>query len=270
MPELIGFRKPKVGFLGIGAQKSATTTLDHQLRCHPDIGMPEYKKELHYFDKFSRKEILWPRYARYESNWKTRGNKIYGEITPCYIYWAPCMRRIKRYNSKMKILILLRNPIDRAFSHWNMEVKRGNENLSFEEAIDREAYRLKQTRTGQHIFLSYLDRSRYKEQLRRVYKYFPKEQVQLIRYDSFIEDSNTELIKIFDFLRVRKDQFHFEPFKKHVGIYDGGMAPSTHSKMIEIFDSEIKALEKLTGWDCSSWYEQRTFPKDNQILKSEE
>lgn len=128
--------QPLVSFMGIGVQKAGTTSIFAYLNQHPQIRMGQ-KKELHYFDDedhFAQK----PDYSLYEQQFvrdPERANLLYVEVTPIYLYWSPALRRIWEYNPNMKCIVLLRNPITRAYSHWNMEYGRQWDALSFEEAI---------------------------------------------------------------------------------------------------------------------------------------
>ena len=131
----------KINFVIGGTQKGGTSALDSFLRQHPEICMPESKKELHYFDReenFAGK----PNYKKYHANFKPGpAHRVIGEATPIYMYWNAAPQRIRDYNPEMKWILVLRNPVERAFSAWNMETKRGAENLPFREAVEREEER---------------------------------------------------------------------------------------------------------------------------------
>ena len=110
-----------VNFLICGTQKGGTSALDAYLREHPEICMAD-KKEVHFFDnkKFFNKNK--PDYSKYHSFFNPQSShKLLGETTPIYMYWHDSPRRIWQYSPNMKIIVILRNPIDRAYSHWNME-----------------------------------------------------------------------------------------------------------------------------------------------------
>src|SRR3954451_25210734 len=123
----------RVDFVIGGTQKGGTSALDAFLRQHPQICMPESRKELHFFDReenFART----PKYRKYHANFRPgAGHRVTGEATPIYMYWDAAPARIWSYNAAMKLILVLRNPVERAFSAWNMETKPGAENVSFEE-----------------------------------------------------------------------------------------------------------------------------------------
>ena len=135
-------------FLIIGAARSGTTSLYQYLTEHPSI-IPGVGKEIYFFDKKFKKGINW-----YKSFFPTKfsmaiiKNKqktkcITGEATPRYLHYPHAPKRIFEFLPKIKLIVLLRNPIDRAYSHYQMEVSSGNEELSFEESIEKEEERTK-------------------------------------------------------------------------------------------------------------------------------
>ena len=122
-------------FIICGTQRGGTTTLYHYLKEHPQICMSE-KKEVHYFDLNYHKSLQW-----YESHFKDCQNKkvkTIGEASPFYMYLREVPERIDETLPDVKLIFILRNPVDRAYSHYWHEVKLGVEYLPFEEAIKRE------------------------------------------------------------------------------------------------------------------------------------
>lgn len=123
-------------FIIIGAQKCGTTSLFNYLSKHPDVSLPE-EKEIHFFDKFYNKGINW-----YKKNFLNDG-MLTGEATPYYIYHPHVTVRISSCCPNAKLIVMLRNPIDRAYSNFSMEKQRNNEPLAtFEEAIAAEPKRI--------------------------------------------------------------------------------------------------------------------------------
>src|SRR2546429_7073426 len=132
-------RIQKVDFLVAGAQKSGTTALNYYLRRHPYIALP-IKKELHFFDNdelFAGGNVSYE--PLHEMFQPARPGGIAGENTPIYLYWRPALPRIRDYNPAMKFIVILRNPIERAFSQWNMQRTRGIEPCDFLDAVAAEA-----------------------------------------------------------------------------------------------------------------------------------
>src|SRR5256885_16741616 len=127
-----------VNFVIGGTQKGGTSALDSFLRQHPEICMPETRKELHYFDR-EKNFAKRPDHKKYHANFRpSPGQRVIGEATPIYMYWNAAPSRIHAYNPEMKWILTLRNPVERAFSAWNMERNRGADPLPFSEAIEKE------------------------------------------------------------------------------------------------------------------------------------
>src|SRR5438067_7110090 len=115
----------RLTFIVAGVQKAGTTALNYYLKRHPRIVLP-VKKELHFFDN---DELFAAEKVSYESLHKMfrsgRRSMIAGENTPNYLYARPAMARIRDYNPAIKLIAIWRNPIERAFSQWNMQRQRG-------------------------------------------------------------------------------------------------------------------------------------------------
>jgi hypothetical protein len=197
-----GGRHPN--FLVIGAQKAGTTSLWHYLIQHPQIELSA-QKELHYFDR----EEDYPDHDWYRSHF-TGDRPASGEITPIYCYWPGAIKRIHAFQPTMRLIFILRNPIDRAISHYWMEYQREQETLSLRDALEAEEARLA---TGLPVHLrqhSYLARGVYHEQLARIYRYFPREQVLVLVFESLTRSPQTFLSRITRFLAVDVHAFHID------------------------------------------------------------
>ena len=241
-----------VGFVIAGAQKSGTTALFRYLREHPQLCMPA-RKEVHFFDRDKYFKEGPPDYVRYHAYWAPRPeHRLFGDATPSYMYWASSPERIWRYNPAMKFIVVLRNPVTRAFAHWNMLRLSGDEPLPFYEAIRAEAERRRRVAPRQLKIQSYVDRGYYTEQLRRIQHFFPPSQMLILR----TEDLRTELRRTFDritaFLEV--DRFRdLRPRDVNSRPYEGAMSAQARDYLFHIFEFEIRQLERLLGWDCSDW-----------------
>jgi len=188
-------------FLGIGAAKSGTTTLHDILIQHPDVFLPDIK-EAHFFD--------YPRNYKLGLNWyerkifgKYKQEKAIGEITPSYLYLDYVPERIyKNLGKDLKLIVTLRNPVDRAYSQYLMNVRRGYEKETFEKGIKQEQSRIKKG-LQEKIHFSYLDRGFYSIQLRRYMKLFPKENMFFIVFEKDIKQNlNNTVRNILGFLNV--------------------------------------------------------------------
>lgn len=247
--------KVKVNFLICGTQKGGTSALDSYLRDHPEICMAE-NKEVHFFDNddyFRTNNIS--DYSLYHREFDPKiGNRILGEATPIYMYWDNAPRRIWEYNPDMKLIVILRNPIERAYSHWNMECARGADNISFWDALVRERDRCRQVLPSQHRVYSYVDRGFYSEQLRRLWRFFPKEQILILKNEDLRFESKKTLCQVCEFLGIDTELFsNIDSKEIHATPYKTSMSKKEKDYLRNEFEYEIKCIEHLLGWDCSDW-----------------
>jgi hypothetical protein len=246
---------PQVNFLVCGTQKGGTTTLDAYLRNHPEVCMATHK-EVHFFDR--EKYFLYqkPDYSHYAAYFKPDpGQKILGETTPVYMYWYSAPRRIWEYNAEMKLIMLLRNPIERAYSHWNMQRERGFDPLPFLDAIQEEENRLRESLPLQNRRHSYLDRGFYTEQIKRFQAFFPNEQMLILKSKSLREEPQLVLTKVCQFIGVSQME-NVEILDHHAGLYVSAISPKEHEHLKNTYELEIKNIEKITGWNCQDWLER--------------
>lgn len=129
-----------VGLFIAGAQKGGTTSLFTRLAQHPGLASPRVK-EPHFFDQESR-DWARPDYAPLHAHYPAPDDRLRFDATPVYSFWEPAMARIHRYNPEARIILLLRDPAERALSQWRMARERGAEALSFIDAIHAEPDRL--------------------------------------------------------------------------------------------------------------------------------
>jgi Sulfotransferase domain len=242
----------KVNFLICGTQKGGTSALDAYLRQHSEICMAE-KKEVHFFDNENIFRDKKPSYLRYHSSFRPEtSHKVIGEATPIYMYWHDAPKRIWQYNSDMKLIVLLRNPIDRAYSHWNMERSRNADVLSFWDALQSEQERCRDALPHQHRVYSYIDRGFYLAQLRRLWLYFPKDHILIMKNEYLMNQRHDALRDVCDFLEVT----HFnniEVKNVHSRPYESKMNDREREYLRLIFEYEIRNLERVLDWDCSEW-----------------
>ncbi|MBV9009247.1 MAG: sulfotransferase [Verrucomicrobia bacterium] len=248
-----GSRVPvtRLSFIVVGAQKCGTTALNYYLKRHRRIALP-LQKELHFFDDdelFVRGDVnyrlLHGRFSR------VRPDSIAGENTPNYLYWPPVMQRIFEYNPLAKLIILLRNPIERAFSQWNMQRVRQIEPLDFIDAIRAEPERLNSLPPPRSRKFAYVDRGRYAGQIARVFALFPKEQVLVLKYETFRERQQHVVDKVFRFLELEPPRFR--PVEAHNIPHGRKLRPDERASAFELLKNDIFCLEEILGWDCSDW-----------------
>jgi hypothetical protein len=241
----------RVDFVVAGVQKAGSTALHHFISKHPHIALPR-DQALHFFDKDENFERA-PDYNVLHGNFDpARRWLIAGEVTNDYTYWKPAMERIARYNPAMKIVISLRNPADRAFSHWNMRRAKNQESEDFLAAIERDRSRPIEDSSLEAHRYAYVDRGLYAGQIERVFKFFPREQVFIIKYENFRANYSRTLNSIFDFLGVK----HLRGIRnkqRNAGPYQRKMTPEEREYVSAIFAEDVTTLERLLGWDCSDW-----------------
>lgn len=244
----------KINFLICGAQKSGTSALDAYLREHPQICMAN-QKEVHFFDNEHYFSGAKPDYDTYHSFFSPSTNtQLIGESTPIYMYWNDAPRRIWEYNPEMKIIVILRNRIERAYSHWNMEVSRNNDSVSFFDAISEEMTRTREALPEQHRIYSYVDRGFYCHQIRRLWAFFSKEQVLVLKHEDLKNSPSEVLNRVTDFLSVSRIN-NIQGKDIHSLPYHSKIDDKSRELLNKTYQTEIKQLESMLGWDCSEWLE---------------
>jgi len=242
----------KIDFLIMGSQKSGTTALTYFLMQHPEIYIPS-EKEIHFFDDDALFEQMrgCVDYNEYHRRFDPQpGSKVVGEATPIYMYWKPSAPRIQQYNAQMKLILILRNPIDRAYSQYILQRGLRKEQLSFSDAIRRGVPRPGQG-PRQSREQSYVGRGFYARQIKHLLRYFPKSQMLFINNEDLRRDHSNTLNRVFDFLGVRRVSF-IKPAIINSSSYQP-MEAADRRYLASRFRRDIKELEKMLGWDCSDW-----------------
>jgi len=254
---------PLPGFFHAGFPKSATTWFHRCLREHPDIYVPP-ADGLHYFTIHYEKGDDW--YRQFFADFA--GEKVVGDTTPSYAGFDWCRRRLAEFNPDAKILITLRNPIDRAFSHYfHMKQKRGYP-ARFEEALENKA----------DLFQWLIAFGFYGHHLTDLFRYFPREQVHVVLYDSIVHDPQEFCRGVFEFLGVDSEfrpscldqqinsASRFQPgvWKRFGRLFTGnkdsreyrqGIHPDTKQRLQQIYRPDIDVLEDLLQLDLGHWLE---------------
>ncbi len=188
-------------FLIVGTQKGGTSSLFFYLKFHPEIIRP-IKKEIHFFNIHYGKGLAW-----YKAHFPLRSkNHITGEASPDYMFHPETPQRVKDLNPEMKIIFLLRNPIDRAYSAYQMNRRmKIDPRESFEEAIDFELSNRdsigNQYNYERHNYF-YLERGLYGRQLNNWLLTFTKDQILVIKSEDFFQKTETELKRVYRFLNI--------------------------------------------------------------------
>lgn len=242
---LAELKQPKVDFLVAGVQKGGTTALFDYLREHPDLLLADVK-EVHFFDN---ENVDWqkPDYESYHAHFHPPADgrrRLWGEVTPIYTYWPRCFERIADYNSAMKLVLVFRNPIERAWSHWRMEYARGAETEPFAWCIREGRHRVNgdPSAPGHHREFSYVERGFYGAQVQRLLNLFPKEQALFLRSEDLRLSPGRILGRVCDFLNA-PHFLTFEIKESHIG-KDVGLQNSISVEDREYL-KEVFALDQL-------------------------
>ncbi|CAN5528260.1 sulfotransferase [soil metagenome] len=207
-------------FLVVGAARSGTTTLHSYLRQHPEIFLPKVKEPCFFVFEGEGEKYVKGKFAfatRHFEEYKLLFNRAEehqktGEMSTPYLYkFEKTIATVKKYFpdfAETKIVILLRNPVERAFSQYKWRVRDGRELLSFEDAIDAEANRMKENYSFDYF---YVDRGYYFKQVKSYIENFKN--VKVILFEDFNESPEKELQAICNFIGV-DDGFKFIRQKK--------------------------------------------------------
>jgi hypothetical protein len=205
-------------FLIIGAQRAGTTSLFRYLCAHPNVVPPVLNKGIHYFDTGYDKGAHWYR-SHFPTNayraWtrrRTGSEVLTGEGSPYYVFHPLGPPRVSRMLPSVRLILMLRDPVSRAYSQYQHEVSRGFETLSFEEALEREDERLEGEEerlrhdetyvSFSHQHHSYVARGRYAEQISRWWEFVPREQLLVVDSAEFFADPNGGFRRVLDFLEL--------------------------------------------------------------------
>ena len=243
-----------------GTQKGGTSALFEFLSRHPRIGVPRNGvKEVHFFDTEEVFGTYSPNYDEYERQFQSASDtQILLEATPIYLFWEPVAGRIAAYNSRMKQIFMLRDPVTRAYSQWEMEFSRGSETEPFERAIELEQEFIKNNPNGQHRVRSYLSRGYYGVQVRRFLKYFDHDQILLLRNDELFDHHEKTLDLVCEFLGI--DRFSPYPQPRIVlPINKDAKLPELSSirakSLRNRFREDLLELHRLSGVNVQDWLE---------------
>lgn len=286
-------------FMIVGTAKSGTTSIHHYLKAHPDIFLPEVKETwfFHLIDNPNKVILdLMPSlptsFLAYVSLFEeAKPAQKCGEITPSYLhYYDWTIKNIKQYHpdwQKLKIIIILREPVEKIISHYNYVHRRqlDPDNLSLLEALKQEEERMKTNTYIPDVF--YVDNTRYYKQVKAYLDNF--EQVKIFLYDDLKKDQEKFMQELYEFIEVKpiaytparrynkskprkiatnplaamivNNRKYFRPFvpkafrKKLDGVLrkEEQIEPEAITYLQGIFKEEVQQLENLIGKDLSKW-----------------
>lgn len=239
----------RVAFLVAGVQKGGTTALFDYLQEQPGLGMAP-QKEVHFFDDEAR-DWARPDYAHYHAQFPPAAPAVLrGEATPIYVYWPDSLERIRAYNPRMRLILLFRDPVARAWSHWRMETARSAETAPFSWCIRGGRTRLAQSeKPGFHRVYSYVERGFYGAQLEHLRHLFPPDQLLLLRSRDLDRDPNSVLRRISDFLGAPAPA-PVRPRRVHVGAPRSSETEPSREDVLYLrglFADDAGRFERLSG-----------------------
>jgi hypothetical protein len=239
---------PIVTFLIAGAQKGGTTALYDYLCDMGDVALSR-EKEPHFFDDEAQ-DWARPDYRAYHAQFDDPAGRPCGEATPIYLYWPNSLERIAAYNRAMRVILVLRDPVERAWSNWRMEYARGPETLPFAEAIRGGRMRLFETEPwGFDREFSYVERGFYGEQVERLFGLFPREQVLILKSEDLSGDPGPSLARIRAFIGLPPAPAP-PPRRSHVGVemdYGSQLTAEDAAFLRRLYAKDDARLKALTG-----------------------
>ena len=242
-----------VDFIILGSQKCGTTALSYAISNHPDIyidpNKDPRKSEIHFFDIYWTKGIEW--YKR-KFNYN---KKIVGEKTPDLIYLNYTFPLIQMVNPYIKIILILRNPIHRAFSEYKMLINLypQEDHKSFEEEINLELENINKNKNNTFFTTAkdYLQRGLYYKQIKVLLNWFPMDNIIVLLTSDFEKNPLIECNKVYKFLNL-KEQNNVKSEKVFVSKDNTEINTKLYKKLIPFFKKDTEKLEKLlnikTGW----------------------
>lgn len=186
-------------FIVIGTMKGGTSSMYYYLQQHTQVSMA-YKGEVHFFDNNFHKGVRWYR-SFFPLKYKAKIQAI-GEVTPGYIFKDCVLERVKALVPEARFIILLRNPVDRAYSHFQQRERRQLSGLTFEEFITPA---LSGTAKSDELSSNMLRRGLYGQQIIRWFKHFDRSQFLLIESEEFFADPNTIMKQVHKFLGLKHE-----------------------------------------------------------------
>lgn len=239
-----------VDFIIMGTQKGGTTALATNISKHPEIYIDgntnPFKSEIHYFDIKLYKGLDW-----YKSHFNYN-KKMVGDKTPDLMYLDHTFPYIQSINPYIKIILILRNPIERAFSSWKLVKKYFNETRSFKDAIQDEIKnKLHENKTFNTGMTHYLQKGLYYKQILNILQWFSKDNLLVLISENVKKNMNSEYNKIYKFLNVKllnniKYKLEFiSDDKSEIDI-------NVYNELVNFYKNDVKNLENMlnikTNW----------------------
>lgn len=255
------------GFVMIGAQRCGTTTLFRALMAHPQVVRPAFHKGINFFDLNYYRGLTWyrghfPVSGIAQAATARHGGPVSFEASGYYLYHPFALERMAHDLPTVKLVVMLRDPVERAYSAYRHEYARGYEWESFERALELEDDRLigefdrmRSDMTYEsfpHRHHSYRHRGHYAEQLERAFRLFPPGQVHVMDSEMFFAQPQQEYQRLLAFLGLAP--FRAADFGRHNARPGVALAPGTRRMLEEHFAPHNERLAALLGqppqWTC--------------------
>lgn len=246
-------------FIIAGAQKCGTSSMHQYFTQHPRL-LAGSVKEVHFFD--GGLDPAWDKYAEGEKLYRSyfplrslvkKKQALCFEASPEYIFNPPAVERMARMVPDARIVILLRDPVERAISHYFHERRRGRETCDIDMAFAQEDARLAPAvATGNYkdtrfINLSYKTRGLYAQQLERLFRVYPRERVLVLEAERFFEDPMTVMKEVLDFVGADPFPHVIDVKPTGVGSNKSKVAPEIHAQLQAYFAEPNRQLAELLG-----------------------
>lgn len=230
-----------------GAQRSGTTALKYYLDQHPQLTSGK-GKEVHFYDRWYAAAPTKPlRDTLYRMKFPRHSKEYLLDISPSYIFLPHAIERAARDRPDARIVVILRSPVARAVSQWRLETHRGDEELSFTQAIRRPT----EERNVRHH--SYLERGLYDKQLKRMLAVYPRENILALRSEELRRKPEEAIARVWE-------HFQLVPFNPvpptspvHASQVDFHPSEEDVVHLLEFYEESIKAVGRILEWEISSW-----------------
>lgn len=222
-----------IDFLIIGAAKGGTTSAFHYLSAHPAIYMPQ-RKEISFFSRTRdyEKGIDW---CLNEWFREASGDSVWGEASPAYMYYDEVPGRIRKTLPGVRLIALLRNPIERAHSHFQMGYRKGLETGTFEDCVDQLLSRPAEApmRILKGFHADYLRYGQYARILKQYLDAFPREQLRVYFYETFTREPRQVIDDVWRWLGL--PNIETEIFQRRFNVGGRARFPRLGKLMGEVY-----------------------------------
>tara|TARA_B100000676_G_C18080343_1_gene850705 strand:+ start:82 stop:921 length:840 start_codon:yes stop_codon:yes gene_type:complete len=243
-------------FIISGTVRSGTTSLYYNICEHPSIISAAYD-EIGFFDSNYHLGVNWyrsmfPTEKEMNEVMKKTGSSVTGEDTPFYFWKEEAIKRIFEILPNVKIIAIFRNPIDRAYSNYNLGLRAKTEELEFEDAIDDEIKFLKKHTFRESIDRrrSYISKGMYEKQIQLWFNVFPKKQIHILSTEDMQKYPNDTLQKIFKFLEL--EEYNIKNPQKQKQAEYKKMNEETRKKLLEFYkphnEKFFEIIQKRFDW----------------------